>query len=357
MKITNKTIAFILAAIMSASFAGCSSAPAAENTASDYAAVSDTDVSIKKIRIGSPTADATALVENAGVALKLGYIEEELKAVGYEAELVGFGQGGTAINEALASDQVDAAFVGDIPSIIGKSNGLDIEVVANLNNSAGMGILVGNNSGITTPEELKGKKVVVAFGTTTYVYLIRLLSQYGMTVDDVELINDIANGGPLVASGDADALISTRAGLFGYQDAGLGSILTTSNDDTDVKTAAQFFFYANKSYIKENEDAIKAIIRALIRAKDSVSADPDAVFAALETEDRSAATWEKIYPKAGGYEYFEPYITAADEEYYNSTVKLLLDSGVITNEINASDFFTNEYTEAVYNELGRTIPQ
>ena len=341
MKIINKAISVILAATLGVSLTGCKSEKESE----------------KVIRIGSPTADATALVENAGFALSLGYIEEELSKTGYKVELVGFGQGGTAINEALSSNQVDAAFVGDIPSIIAKSSGLDIEVVANLNNASGMGIIVGNSSDISSPEELKGKKIVVAFGTTTYVYLVRLLSEYGMTIDDVELINDIANGGPLVASGDADAVVSTLAGVIGYRDAGVGKILVTTSEDDAVKAVSQFYFYGNKSYIDKNEDAVKAIIRALIRSKEKAETDPDATYKALATADKGAEVWENIYPRESGFDFFEPYITDKDKEYYDSTAKLLLDSNVITKEIHAADFFTNKYTEAVYKELGKDLPQ
>lgn len=349
----NKAIALLLVASISTVFAGCGASTASNNQATEQTVSESSE--IKKIRIGSPTADATALVENAGFALSLGYIDEELKAVGYEAEYVGFGQGGTAINEALASDQVDAAFVGDVPSIIGRSNGLDIEVVANLNNASGMGIIVSNDSDITSPQELKGKKIVTAFGTVTYIYLIRLLEQYGLTVNDVEIINDIANAGPLLAAGDADAAVSTRSGLFSYQSAGVGKILVTSNEDTDTKTSSQFYFYANKKYVDENEDAIKAIIRALIRSEETANTDPDATYTALANDEKDAATWEAIYPREEGFDFFEPYITEADKEYYDSTVKYLLDMEIISNEIHAADFFTNKYTEEVYKELGKEI--
>lgn len=338
---------------------GCGSTGASSSdNISDSAASSDSDatseVELKTIKIGSPTADATLLNENAGLALNFGYLEEELGNAGYQAEYFGFGQGGTAVNEALASEQIDIAFVGDVPSVIAKSNGLDIEVVASLNVDAEMGIVVGNNAGIESVSDLKGKKVVAAFGTTTYVYLVNLLTTNGLSIDDVEVINDIANGATLVASGDADAVISSGAGIYQFQNAGIGTILTSSRENTDL--SSQFFAYGNTSYISENSDAIEAIIKALIRSKDSANEDPDAVYAVLESEDKPADVVEQIYPREIGFDMFDPYLTQTSRDKFDVTSQILFDNGIITTEVKADDLFTTEYLDTVYTELGLDIP-
>lgn len=309
---------------------------------------------LKAVRIGSPTADATQLVENAGLALNLGYIDEELEKVGYKAEYIGFGQGGTAVNEALSSSQIDLAFIGDIPPLIAKSNGLDIKVVSSLNSKAEMGIVAGNNSGISTVSDLKGKKVVAAFGTVTYVYLINLLEENGLSIDDVEVINDIANGATLVASGDADAVVSTGAGIYQFQNAGIGKVLASSRDNTDI--SAQFFLCGNTGYINDNSEAIKAIIKALIRSKDTANADPDAAYKVLESADKPASVVEQIYPREIGFDMFDPYLTKDAYEKLNKTSEILTDSKVITKEVKAEEIITTEYLDAVYKELGLDIP-
>ena len=196
MKKKSMILSAILVTVLA--FTGCGNTQTnTSNTTSDTDGSQQSNE--KVIRIGSPTTDGTQLVENAGLAYKLGYLDEELEKVGYKAEYVGFAQGGTAINEAFASGQLDVAFVGDVPEIIAKSNGLEVELFANLNSEAEMGIVAGKNSGIKKPTDLKGKKVVAAYGTVTHVYLNNLLQANGLSLDDVEVINDIANGGTLVA--------------------------------------------------------------------------------------------------------------------------------------------------------------
>lgn len=344
-----KLIALAVSAAITLAITGCGSAA----TTTDSKTVS-TDGKYKIVRIGSPTADATQLCENAGIAQKLGYIDEELEKVGYKAEYSGFGQGGTAVNEALSSNQIDLAFLGDIPPIIAKSNGLDVKCVASLNKSAEVGIVVGKNTNIKSVKDLKGKKIVAAFGTVTYVYLVNILNENGLSINDVNVINDIANGATLVASGNADAVISTGSGIYNFQNAGIGNILVSSRENSDL--SAQFFLYGNNSYIKENKDAVKAIIKALIRSKDTAKSDPEKIYKALETKDNPASVFKQIYPIDVGFDIFDPYLTEKSFEKFNKTAKILKDSNVVTSDVDAKDVLTTEYLDEVYKELGLDIP-
>ena len=309
---------------------------------------SDTDGSQqsneKVIRIGSPTTDGTQLVENAGLAYKLGYLDEELEKVGYKAEYVGFAQGGTAINEAFASGQLDVAFVGDVPEIIAKSNGLEVELFANLNSEAEMGIVAGKNSGIKKPTDLKGKKVVAAYGTVTHVYLNNLLQANGLSLDDVEVINDIANGGTLVASGNADAVVSTGTGVWQMSNSGVGDILTTSQGDAEL--SSQFFAMGRISYLKDNPDAAEAIIRALRKSKEYIEQNPEKAYETLATSDNPKELYEKIYPKELGFDNFDPQIKQEQIDRLNSLAEFLLGNGTISESVDAKSVINNDYYEA-----------
>jgi len=350
-KIFKKVLSgIVLAAILLAAI-GCGNTGANTSGASK----DGKDSGKKVIRIASPTADASALVENAGVALKYGYLDEELKAAGYTVEYYGFGQGGTAINEAIASGEIDVAFVGDVPLIIGKSNGLDIEAFALLNAEAAMGIIIGNGSDITSVADLKGKKVCAAFGTVTYIYLVKILAANGLSIDDVEVINDIANGAALLASGDTDAVVSTGAGVQQMQAYGVGKVLTTSDDTPELSSL--FYAAGSKKFIDNNPEAIEAIIRALKKARTSFEADPAKTYGILESDAVPAAIFAQIYPEARGFAKFEPYLVDSSKAKFNSTVDILFESQIITKKITADEFYNNSYNEKVYKELGEAIPQ
>lgn len=345
-----KILALALTVALTFSLAGCGSEKDTADTSS-----SGSSTELKEVRIGIPAADATGIIENAGIAEKLGYMDEELEKVGYKAVYTGFGQGGTAINEAISSKQIDVAFEGDIPPIIGFSNGLNLKLFASLNSEAEMGIVVGKNSGIQSVQDLKGKKIVAAFGTVTYVYLVKLLEAYDLSIDDVEVINDIANGATLVASGDADAVVSTGTGVYQFQGAGIGEILTSSNEDTAL--SAQFFAVGDGDFLSENEEAAKAIVRALLRSKDEITANPEDTYAAMESDDYAAELWAQIYPASNGFDKFEPYMADSTIDKFNKTCEILKTAETIKTDVTANDMYDNTYTSAVYEELGLDIPE
>lgn len=361
MRIKKRTLAVVLTAALTFSLAGCgnnngnATGTGSEITSENATGGNSGSADLKEVRIAIPAADASSIVENAGIARKLGYLDEELEKAGYTAVFSGFGQGGTAINEAISSKQIDVAFEGDIPPIIGVSNGLNIELFASLNSEAEMGVIVGKDSGIKSVQDLKGKKIVAAFGTVTYIYLIKLLEANNMSVDDVEVINDIANGATLVTSGDADAVISTGMGVYQFQNAGIGKILTTSSEDTSL--SAQFFAVGDKDFLSENEDAAKAIIRALIRSKDYITENPDKTYETLADETYTKELWKQIYPEDAGFDRFETYLADSTRDKFNKTSEILKESETIKNDVTADDLYDNTYTTAVYEELGLEIPE
>lgn len=305
---------------------------------------------IKTINVGVPLAESKLSVESSWLADSLGYFEEELGKVGYKLNVIGFGQGGTAINEALASKQVDYAFMGDLPEVIAVSNGLEIEAIASLSSNSTLGLLVGKNSGIKSVADLKGKKICAAYGTVLHKYLSDILAEAGLTLNDVEVINDLANAATLLATGDADALIYTAAGLYAYEAKGIGDIIVTSRENTDF--AAQFFVTARSEYLKENPESAKAIIKALIRAKDYAVANPDEVAGSFATDNIPAPIWQKVYPAEDGFEFFDPKITEQAREKLASLSKFLVANQITTKDINIDQFFNTTYYDEVAKELG-----
>jgi sulfonate transport system substrate-binding protein len=236
---------------------------------------------------------------------------------------------------SVEAGQLDVAFVGDVPEIIAKSNGLEVELFANLNSEAEMGIVAGKNSGIKKPTDLKGKKVVAAYGTVTHVYLNNLLQANGLSLDDVEVINDIANGGTLVASGNADAVVSTGTGVWQMSNSGVGDILTTSQGDAEL--SSQFFAMGRISYLKDNPDAAEAIIRALRKSKEYIEQNPEKAYEALATSDN---------PKEAGFDNLDPKIKEEQADRLNSIAKFLLGNGIISKDVDAKSAINNDYYEA-----------
>ena len=91
--------------------------------------------------------------------------------------------------ESLAANHVDLSFLGDGALIAGLDKNLPFEVIAQTSEGASnVRIITPSDSKISQIEDLKGKKVGVASGTTGHVYLAKALKFHGLTLDDVKII-------------------------------------------------------------------------------------------------------------------------------------------------------------------------
>lgn len=114
-----------------------------------------------------------------------------------------------------------------------QSSGIDVKIFASYSANYPFAVLAGKNSGIKSVKELKGKKVAVGFGTTPYMFLSRQLSNNGLSIHDVEVVNTAADGPAMIASGQVDAVV-TRALNRAYEyakaspDSALGHLIYSS---------------------------------------------------------------------------------------------------------------------------------
>lgn len=336
-----------LTVLMSVGIMAAMTSCAAGDTSTDKEASLAVDENgLKVINVGVPVSGTDLSIESITPAEASGILAEELEKAGYKLNAVGFGAGGTAVNEALASGQVDLAFMGDVPEVIAASNGVDVQAFASLNSASNLGILVGKNSGIKSVSDLKGKKVVIAFGTVIHKYLNDVLKANGMSLDDVELINDIANAGTLLASGDADAVVSTAVGLYSYQGGGIGDIIDISLGKPEL--AAQFFAVGRKDFLEANPEAAKAIIKALIRSKEWSKENLDKFYESFSSDSVPADLYKNVYPSDSGFDYFDPQITDESVKKLKELSTFLVDNGITTKEADIDSFVnTSYYNDAI----------
>ncbi|SET06708.1 aliphatic sulfonate ABC transporter substrate-binding protein [Paenibacillus sp. NFR01] len=98
--------------------------------------------------------------------------------------------GGPPILEALAAKRVDISVLGDGAALQGLSAGLPFSGIGLVSDGTRLNsILVAPDSGIATVKDLKGKTVAVAKGTTSHVFLVKVLAKYGLKEKDVKIVN------------------------------------------------------------------------------------------------------------------------------------------------------------------------
>ena len=334
--------AFVAGGIAAAlALAGCGQQN--QTSASAASATSGASTGSKVVRIGfAGNAGEVSLIESAAVAYKEGFLDEELGKVGYTAQYQGFSQAGPAINEAFSSSSLDVAEYGDLPGYTVASKGIGVKAFATATSQNDMGILVAPNSGISTVADLKGKRVVVGFGTVMQRYLLESLAKENISANDLSLINSVMDGPTMIAGGQADAFVSVLSMLYPLEQKGTGTVVITSKDDESL--SATILFFGRDQYLKENLDAAKAIIRALKRAKDYAAQNPDKARDDLATKTTTGDTIAKVYDD-DTFASFDPKISDDVKAKLEGLGEFAIQNKIVTKQVSVDDLVDTSYYE------------
>ncbi|MGG1864358.1 aliphatic sulfonate ABC transporter substrate-binding protein [Bacillus safensis] len=138
---------------------------------------------VKEIRIGIQQSLSPLLL-----AKEKGWFEQSFEKEGVKVKWVEF-QSGPPQFEGLAANQLDFSQVGNSPVIAGQAAGIDFkEIGLSQDGLKANGILVNKNSRIQKVEDLKGKKIAVAKGSSGFDFLYKVLDQAGLSAKDVQII-------------------------------------------------------------------------------------------------------------------------------------------------------------------------
>jgi sulfonate transport system substrate-binding protein len=219
---------------------------------------------LKQIRIAVPDISAGKTPSGAGVVDVLRDrqdLEKEFAADGIEVQWTFFKGAGPAVNEALANGQVDFAYLGDLPAIVGKANGLDTRLLSATARDVKqyLGVLPG--SGITSLETLKGKRVAIFRGTATQLSFDAALASKGLTERDFKVINlDYNASSAALAAKQIDATW-TGPGVFALQARGLAEV-PISTADLNGAGSLQAVLVGTGAFVDAHPDIVKRLLKA-----------------------------------------------------------------------------------------------
>ena len=235
------------------------------------------------LRIGVATAGGGDPVTFSGSTLGIvrnqQLLEKAFAGTGTEVQWFFFKGAGPAVNEALSNQQLDFAYQGDLPAVVGRSNGLDTKLLAALGVRANLYLAVPKGSEVKSIEDLKGKKVAVFRGTNGHLVTINLLAAHGLTERDIKVINlDTGSTQAALVSNGVDAAFGGRE-LFKLRDQGLIDIVY-DNPTQDVRYTRQTALVVRGAYEKEHPDNVQKVVDTLVDAAKWTSDDShrEAVF-------------------------------------------------------------------------------
>jgi sulfonate transport system substrate-binding protein len=192
------------------------------------------------------------------------YLEKEFEADGIPVKWIFFKGQGPAVNEAIANNQLDFTSLGDLPSIVGRSAGLDTRLVLVSSSRSDSYIAVAPGSPIAKVEDLRGKRVVFNKGTATQLLANRILEKYGMQEKDIRVVNmEPANAKAAFLAGQVDAIIGALD-LVRLSSEGKAKIIWSSKQFPLAASAAHIL--VNQKFADKYPELTQRVVKALVKA-------------------------------------------------------------------------------------------
>ena len=213
---------------------------------------------VEKIRMGVETSLLPATV---WVAENKGYFLEQ----GLDAEIKEFSSGRAALKSMLEEGNLDLATVAQTPVMFNSFNRSDYAIIAGMVSSSNdVKILVRKDRNISTPADLRGKKIGMTQGSTGHYFLSLFLTQHGLTLADVITVDIAATTLPqAIVEGKVDAISTWEPNINNAKNAlGDNALLLESRD----VFREDFYFVTFKDWATAHPELLKRFLAAIDRA-------------------------------------------------------------------------------------------
>ncbi|TDL80414.1 aliphatic sulfonate ABC transporter substrate-binding protein [Peribacillus frigoritolerans] len=275
-----------------------------------------------------------------------GWFEEEFEKAGAKVKWAEF-QSGPSYFEAIASGRLDFGRVGNIPVLSGQ--GADIpfkEIAAASTGEKGDAILVHKDSPIQKPEDLIGKKVAVAKGSSAFGLLYRFLENENIEPSEIEIIQlqpDEAQAAFETHKVDAWAIWEP------YQ-----SIQTVKNEarilsnGEAIGTFSPGFQIVRTQFAEEHPELVELYLKVTEKAtrwQNENKEEAIAIYSELKNTDKEVI--QRVLENS------VPANTPIDESIMHeqqTTADLLLELGGLKKELDVSEVVDNSFIEKVLKE-------
>ena len=223
-------------------------------------------VTIEQIKIAVPSSPPASPLF---VAFKKGYFKEE----GLDVTLL-LQTSGKASLQAVIKGEADMAAVGEAPVMFAGLNDEKIYTIASYMSSTQNYVIVARKDrGIATPGDLSGKKIGVTPGTNSEFFMDALFMYNNINRQDVTVLNfKPPQMFEALMEGTVDAVSTWNPHVIKLQK-GLADKQITF--DGDGLYTGRFNLSAGQQFIAENPGVASKVLRALLRAVQTIHDNPD----------------------------------------------------------------------------------
>lgn len=273
-------------------------------------------------------------------AKEKGFLDEELKKAGASYEWKDF-QSGPLVNEAVKAGQEDLGFMADMPAILARSSGQDIQIISDVAyGEKALALIVKPDSPIQSVKDIRGRKIAYGKGTYAQHLLSLLLQKEGMTFDDIQSVNLAAGDIPsALASGQIDGAVIWEQFISQTVMSGQARVVA---DGTGIKRG-NLVTYAVTDYAKKHPEVIEAYIRAIQRGGDYIRENPQEAAALLSKDFKvEPAVLENVFKNV----HYDTALTSDDVKEIRAVGQYLYAQKLIEHEVDMDDFINLTYLQA-----------
>lgn len=307
----------------------------------------------KTVLIGSANGGGSRLFSGLlAVAKEYKFLDEEFEKLGYKTEYVSF-QNGVAVNEAFLANEVDFAFIGDVPGFTGLTNNIGTIWIAENRQISTVGIAVPKDSKASKPSDFIGKTVAVNIGTNAHFLYGKYFDEAGISPSQFNTVNlTIANGALAVTTHDADVTIGDATVLYPLEKKGDLKIILTTLDRPEW--ASQTLLLGRKKLLKKNPELGVAFAKAIIRARLLIENTPEKYYNILSANavGDDLELGNKMFNPDGTLSFLNPEIIESSISRAQALVDYLYSIDRLKEKKDVNTFVDNSYYERALKQLG-----
>lgn len=274
------------------------------------------------------------------VAVEKGYFKEAGIDVEFDYK---FETDGVAL---VAAGELPFAVVSGEQVLLARAKGLPVTYVAAWYQQYPVSVVAKSEAGILVPQDLKGKKIGLPglFGAN-YIGLRALLNAGKLSESDVTLDAIGFNQVELVASGQQDIVVGYTANEPIQLRA--QGIAVTEIRVADYAQLAANGLLASEKVIAENPELVRAFVGAFLKGLRDTIANPDEAFQLSEAHIPNFADLDSAVQKqilATSLEQWQAERPGyCNPQAWENMQDVLLDMGLISEKMDLSKAFTNEF--------------
>ncbi|NCA89596.1 MAG: transporter substrate-binding domain-containing protein [Gammaproteobacteria bacterium] len=203
---------------------------------------------------------------------------------------------------AVVAGQADVATPFDIPVVINLQQGRPIRVLSTLSVMQGYNAVIARRDrGITAPDQLRGKRIATVPNSSADYALSLVLTNAGVAPTEVELVpQSPAAAAEALIRGEVDAAAIWSPHTQHVENQLGAAAVAPFTSPLYMETAT---LSTTESVLRTRPEALKRLLRALVRAEDLATRDPErarqhvtATLDGLPAED-VRETWRMLQPQ------------------------------------------------------------